>query len=180
MSDDASILETMPEMLKPQSVKTTLRDAIKALADAAPNVLSTFVDLEKSSSVADLFSAYNQLRSALDMIGTICKVLNELEDTLSKKTLPDLMESMYLDMVKSKGYTYSVGIRTHANIPVDKRSEANTWLIEKGYGALINSTVNSKTLSSVIKTYIEEKGEKPPEDLIKVHQEKYISVRKVS
>lgn len=162
----------------PKQPKTMLRDALKAMAEAVPNVAAHFAELEKTANIAELLRAYKQLQDANSFFGELKKILDELQTNLNKKAIPDIMESLQMDSVKSGGYTFSIGVRTFASIPLDKRDEGFKWLEANGLSAIIKPAVNQKTLSSAIKSFIEEKGIIPPEDVMTIHQEKYVSVRK--
>lgn len=157
--------------------KVTLKDATKVLAQAANHTINYFDELDKNN-IAQLVESFRYLKSATDAIEQLLKSLNLLQEELSSDIIPTAMENVQLDSVKSKGYTYSLSVRTFASIPLDKQDKGYAWLKEVGGDAIIKPTVNAKTLSSFIVGYIEEHGKKPPEDAVSLHQKKYISIRK--
>lgn len=169
-------MEEFSETVKAAVTQVTIKHAILTLSDAVPSVLKRFEEVK--DNIAELLKFYRQLRDANSQIDQLCKILNELEQNLSYKIIPDIMETMQMDSLKSGGYTYSVNVRNNASIPLDKREKGLQWLKNNGLSAIISETVNAKTLSSAVTQHIVEKGLIPPEDAISLHQQKYISVRK--
>lgn len=156
----------------------TIRELIKALAERIPALSARLIELQKSQNLFEILAAYSQLDQLNVTIEALTTELSDIQKNLSKVVIPDLMESLNCDNTSTGGYTYSVGVRTHARILPGKADKAFEWLRSQGYDGLIQEKVNDKSLSSVIKAYIEEKGLKPPEEIIGVYQEKYMSRRK--
>lgn len=155
----------------------SIKDVITTLAEAVPDVFIRYEQLK--DNLPELLTFYRQLKTANSEIEKLIKLLKELQENLSHKLIPDLMESQKTDNLGTGGYTFSLGVRTFANISMLQREKGLQWLRDNGYSALISENVNSKTLSSAIADYIEREGLVPPEDAITLHQQKYISVRKV-
>lgn len=156
--------------------KASLKDAITTLAEAVPSVLQRYEQVK--DNLPELLTFYRQLRLANSEIDKLVKLLNQVEQDMSYRYIPEQMENMKVDSLKTGGYTFSLNVRTNASIPLPFREKGMQWLRDNGYSALISENVNSKTLSSAIAGYIEEKGLIPPEDAIALHQQKHISVRK--
>jgi hypothetical protein len=157
--------------------KVTLRDAIKVLDDALLGVVLYFEKLDPSN-IPELVVAYRQLQENEKKLEESFDVLKGLRIKTSYKTIPESFESAGFDTVTVKGYTYNVAVRTDASIIKENTDNAHGWLKDNGYSAIIIPNVNSKTLSSAMKGYIEEKGLNPPDDKIKIHRQPYTSVRK--
>lgn len=157
--------------------KVTLREAIKILDDALLGVVLYFNDIDKNN-IPELASSYKLLKDNVTKLEDSCKIAKGLQTKLSYVTLPESIENSGFDSVTVKGYLYTVGVRLNASIPEDMRPKGHEWLEGNGYGAIILPTVNAKTLSSAMKSYIEEKGLNPPDDAVKIHRQKYISVTK--
>jgi hypothetical protein len=173
----AMVTQTDMALAPEQSADVLLKQAISAISKSIPNINDHIASIDKSHAAA-MCKYYRKLKEYNKILEELQGMVKSIEVELSKRIIPEQLETLELDNIKSGGYTYSVGVRTFASIPVECRQEANKWLRDNGLGALISETVNAKTLSSAITAFIEEKGLKPPEGLIKVHQEKYISVRK--
>jgi hypothetical protein len=92
--------------------------------------------------------------------------------------MPDLFESNELDNITIANRVFIRGSRLYANIPEDKRLEAIKWLKDNGYAMLVKEGVNSNSLSAAMKEHVADKGEYPPEDIIKIHMGAQISMRK--
>lgn len=157
-------------------MSSTIKEAIAALAEAVPNVMSRYEQVK--DNLPELLTFYRQLRGVNSQIDQLTKVLSQIEQELSYKLIPEQMETLKVDSLKTGGYTYSLNVRTNANIPTINRENGMKWLRDNGFSALITENVNAKTLSSAINNYIQEHGLVPPEDAITIFQQKYISVRK--
>lgn len=155
---------------------TSLKDAIITLAEAVPNVMARYEQLK--DNLPELLTFYRQLKTANLEVEKLIKILKELQQDLSHRLIPDLMESQKTDNLGTGGYTYSLGVRTLANIPIDKLPQGLQWVKDIGCEGAIKEGINTKTLSSIVSDYIEREGLLPPEDAVTIYQQRYISVRK--
>lgn len=157
--------------------KTQLGDAIKQLNDATANTLSVVEKLDPND-INTMLKAFRQLGDHIDHLNTLHKLLNHSYDTLSSETIPNALESMGLDSVKTGGYTFTPSVRLFASIPEAKKEAGFAWLEEHGLSALIKPSVNSQSLSSAVKSYIESTAEEPPAEALSICMKKYTQVRK--
>lgn len=156
----------------------TLQDVVKALATIAPKMTAHLEQLKRSNNLIELLRVYGSLKSLNDAIESITKIFSDAENDLSTYIIPDMMETLKVDKMTVEDTLYYVGVRTHANIVSSEEKDAHDWLAKEGYGAIVVPKVNPKTLSSAMTAYIREKGLKPPEELIRTFQKKYVAARK--
>ena len=157
--------------------KVTLKEAIKVLSEAV-KVTTMYFDGIDPNDIPNLCKSFKKLSDEAGDIEDLYKILKEIKDKLSHETIPTAMENLGFDSVKLGGYNYIVGARLYASIPAEMHTEGHQWLRDHNLGAIILPTVNSKTLSAAIKSYIEEHNEAPPGTAIKTYDQKYIQVRK--
>ena len=155
----------------------TLRECLKVLNEAVVRTVLYFETIDRNN-IPELASSYKLLKDNVQVLEDITKIAKGLQTKISYEVLPDSIENSGFDSVTVKGYLYTVGVRLNASIPEDMRPAGHEWLKENGYSAIIIPQVNAKTLSSAMKSYIEEKAKNPPEDAVKIHRQKYISVTK--
>lgn len=129
-------------------------------------------------NISSLVNAFRVLGEFEEQVSQMQKVLKSIYNEYSYEIIPDVLETLELDSVKSNGRLFTKGVRRNASIPEDQKEKGFEWLRENGLGALIKEGVNSQALSAAVRSYIDEYGKKPPEECIKVHDQRYISVRK--
>lgn len=156
------------------NIKSTIR-AIKELNDESIVLMEK---LSTSTNIPELCKFYKELTEGLELIDDLVKALKEIENELSTKILPDLFEATGVDSIKVHNRQFILTGRLFANMPMDMQAKGLPWLREVGYGAIIKEGVNSSTLSSAMKEYIEQNGKMPPEDCMTTFIKKGISVRK--
>lgn len=155
-----------------------LKEATAALAKALGHVTQYFADLD-TNDVPTLLKAFKGIHEASGLIEELFKIVKSIEQKCSYETIPNTFESHGFDSVKSQGRNFVVSVRTNASIPLDMREKGHQWLKDNNMSYLIVPTVNPKSLSSFIKAYTQEKGLIPPDDCIKIHSQKYTSIRQV-
>jgi len=161
------------------SEKPKIKDVLEQLNDTVADMLMTIQSLDKND-IPTLLKAYKQLNEVKDIVDSTQKIVDETYHKLSYEVIPDAFEVTGFDSVKAHGRNFIVGVRINASIPTDMREAGYKWLTDVAkVPELIVPTVNSRTLSSFIKDYFETNAIWPPEDAIKVHKQKYTSIRKV-
>jgi hypothetical protein len=154
-----------------------LAEALGILAESIDRAIKVVQDIDRSNAPLVL-RAYKQLSDNLDRLEDLEKRLSEAKNTMSYYTIPEVFESQGIDSMKVSGYNFVVGQRVNATIPAEMKNAGFTWLRDHGMGHLIQEAVNARSLSSVLKEYIAEHGDLPPETAIKVHAQTYTQVRK--
>lgn len=122
------------------------------------------------------------VRAAVETIKTARKALEEIEDNLSKNQIPDIVRALKEKTGEKPPFNIEgVGRVTVANryscSMIDKAAGFD-WLRGNGHGGLITETVNSSSLSSFAKEYLEDKGMELPDDIFKVGTQSYTSITK--
>ena len=161
----------------------SLREALKILEKAVVKTSLFFNELEEKTkreeiNINELLTAYDQIYQHSKTLEDLSSVVTAIKNHVNYELLPDTLEKLELDSVRHKGKLFSLGVRINCSIPLNMREKGYQWLKDNGLSALIQETVNAKTLSSAVKSHIEEHAIKPPEDAIKIHQQRYISLRK--
>lgn len=156
----------------------TLKQGLAALQVAIRGMVAERDALDKSN-INEILEFYKKIYDSEAILDDLHKILSGVKENYSYEVIPDLFESMEIDSIKRKSGNFIVGSRFNASIPFDKREAGYKWLRDNNLGALITPTVNAKSLSSAIKEHIETTAIEPPEDCIKIHRQKYTSIRKV-
>lgn len=119
---------------------------------------------------------YVKVRNAVETIKQARKALEEIEDNLSKQSIPDLLRSQNIKNIKIEGVG-TVGISNKVNASIIDKPRGFAWLRANNMESLITETVNASTLSAHAKSLLEE-GEELPGDIFKVSTMTYTSIRK--
>ena len=151
--------------------------ALQLLAEAIDKATDTINSLDKAD-IHLVLKAYKQLGDYKERFEQLDKIVSGLHKKMSNETVPEALEAQGLDSVKSGGYNFIIAARLSASIPEEKREEGFKWLADHGMDYLIRPAVNSRSLSTALKSYMEEKGETPPEDAVTVFNQKYTQVRR--
>lgn len=155
-----------------------LKDALKALDAAVSDTLAYFENIDPSD-IPTLLKSFALLKDNKEKLSTLEKIISELYQKLSYEVIPNAFETQGFDSVKLAGRNFILSTRVNASIPEDKREAGYNWLInEAKVPELIRETVNSKQLSSFASNYFEAHGAWPPEEVMNVHKQNYIQVRK--
>lgn len=160
--------------------KVKLSVALEQLSQALTNTIVFFDDV-KPDDLPTLLKAFAELKTHKSRLDELAKSMNLLYATLNNKVIPDAFETLGFDSVKAGGRNFILSTRINANITEDKRAAAHRWLEdEANVPDLIQSRVNPKQLASFVSEYFENNGKWPPEELISVHMQNYIQVRKAT
>jgi hypothetical protein len=158
--------------------KVKLNEALDTLEECVTDTLVFFEKLDPTNLTL-MLQAFDRLGQAYDRLNTTTKLLGELYDKYSYEVIPTAFETMGIDALKTAGRNFILSTRLNASIPENMRDAGNKWVAEIAKcPELIIPRINPKQLSSLVKAYFEAHAELPPEDAVKVHQQKYIQVRK--
>ena len=156
----------------------SLKDTLIQLEKLVVSGALEFDSIGKND-IPTLLKFYKTLSEEFAALEKITEIVGNLKQKLSYETIPDAFENVGYDSVKLLGRNFIVGVRLNATIPLEMRDSGYKWLREVKLDNLILPTVNPKALSSAVKSYIEETGFEPPNDAVKIHKQKYTSIRKV-
>ena len=155
-----------------------LQETIERLNSDLIKVALSYDNIDQSEIVS-LLKFYRSLSENIDKIEEIAKQLNTMYNTLSNETIPSVFEANGVDSMKIDGRNFILMGRLFASIPSNMKEKGFAWLREEAkFPDIIQESVNSISLSSFISKYFEENGKYPPEDAIKIHNKKSISIRK--
>lgn len=158
--------------------KPRVKDVLAQLQGLVADMVITIQALDKND-IPTLLAAYKQLNEVKDIVDDVYKITHEQYQKLSYEVIPDAFESNKFDSVKAHGRNFVVSVRINASIPEHMRAAGHKWINEVAkVPELIIPSVNSRSLSSYVKDYFETNAMWPPEDAIKVHKQKYTSIRK--
>ena len=158
--------------------KPKVKEVLALLQDVVGDMTITIQALDKND-IPTLLAAYKQLNEVKSITDDLYKTVNEQYQKLSYEVIPDAFESNKFDSVKAHGRNFVVSVRINASIPEHMRELGHKWINEVAkVPELIVPTCNSRSLSSFVKEYFETNAQWPPEDCVKVHKQKYTSIRK--
>jgi hypothetical protein len=133
-------------------------------------------DVLSKGDEIDVVKHYDQLRQANASIKIAREALSDMEESLSRESIPTLFMNRSLKTITIEGVgRVTVAYRWSASM-IDKTKGMN-WLEENGHGDLIQPTVNSSSLAAFAKDQAAD-GEDLPSDIFKVGQLAYTSITK--
>jgi len=134
----------------------------------AENAGAEFRDGLKGSELADAAAYQLFMRSAVELATEIKSELQKRYDFIRFSLIPEIMDEDGLESARVEGVgRVSLQSDINASVKADHKIEAQDWLIENGYGDVIQETVNSSTLKALLKKRIKE-GLDIPADLFNV------------
>lgn len=171
-------MEKVKEMVENALEAKPLKDVICDLQSAVENTLKYFGNLDEKD-LPGYLRAFKLLKENKDLLDSIHGVVETFYKGISYDKLPPMFEEMGIDSMKLAGRNFILNAKLQASISIENRPVGFAWLRSNGGDVLIQETVNAQSLTSFLKTKIEDEGISPGEDDgIKLHTQKYISVRK--
>lgn len=155
------------------------KDKVKFM-DFGEDIKEAFDSSDESppENMVDLATAYGKEKRSIKSAETVIKQ-RKGDLAVQEATLYALLEDAGISSFSSGGYTYFMRVDTYASVDASKTDVAFKWLEDEDLEYLIKRTVNSRSLSSAIKTVIEETGETPGENEgIKINTVNRVGVRK--
>src|SRR5207344_1028311 len=103
---------------------------------------------------------YDQLRQINALIKESREVLGQIEERLSRESVPEVMRAHKIKTITVEGVgRVSLGTRWSASIP--EKLDGFEWLRNNGHGGVIQETVNAQTLGALAKELNSEGKELP-------------------
>lgn len=155
-----------------------LKHAIKLLRESTQDVMVAGESLKRTTNIPEICAFYKNVYEQLELLEELVGVIKSIKEEYSKKVIPNLFEAMQVDSIKTSGRSFIRMPEFRASIPQDKMEKGLEWLRNEGYGMIIKEGVNAQTLASAMREWIKEKGKLPPEDVMSIHTDHYISMRK--
>lgn len=128
-------------------------------------VVRAFLEKE-DNDYKDKIRLQYAIRSWFDKIVAIEKALGAMHEAAQKKYVPEAMENEGIEKISIAGIgTVYLQSDMYVSMVAERKEEAYKWLEDMGNGDLIKPTVNSSSLSALIKGMVKD-GVEVPADLI--------------
>jgi len=161
-----------------QSTGIALQAVCQSLVNVAGMVRNDTSLVVASGDHIEVIRHYDELRKAVASIKEAREALSEMEERLSRETVPDLMRAVGVKTVSLEGVgRVTVSYRYSCSM-LDKEQGID-WLKQNGHGGIVQETVNSSTLAAFSKNLLEVDGKELPEDIFKVGTSPFTSITKV-
>jgi len=121
-----------------------------------------------------------ELRERKDALSAELKEINETLDDAEKDLIAEMVAE---DMPKfmRNGRTFYLSVNLRASIKADRKEDCFAWLKANGYAALVQESVNVRTLASFVKELTEDGGKPLPDilgNMLSVYEESKVNIRK--
>lgn len=127
----------------------------------------------------DMVRHFKDMRDANAVIKEARKALEEIEDFLSMKAIPDAFKAAGVKTVTIEGVGRTTVSYRFSCSMLDKE-QGMGWLRDNGHEGLIQPTVNSSSLAAFAKDMLENHGTELPIEIFKTSMNPYTSITKVS
>ncbi len=118
------------------------------------------------------------MRDNRELLTSISKVVDAEYERLAKSYIPNMFNSMEIDSIKLHGRNFILMPRINWSLKADARPQGIQWLKDHGLSEIVREDVNAKTLTSALNALLESDAISPPQDIMNIHDEEYIQVRK--
>ena len=131
----------------------------------------------------DMLQTAERLKSLRDQKATLeeqIKALNEEIEQTDGQLCSMMIDSETQNFTHS-GVQFSLTSKIRASVIAERKQDLFYALRKNGFGALIQETINTNSLSAFVKEQMEEGGDDLPfwlEDLVSVYQHNTVSMRK--
>ena len=141
----------------------TLKDLVEDFS------VDEFKDQTEGMEVAEAARIQNRLREVLEKADQIKTHIQKIYDFMRYTRMPEVMDTHDIESVRIEGIG-RVYLLSDYNVSTKagQKQAAVEWLIENGFGDIVQETVNASTLKAVIKKEVIAKGKEVPEDLFNV------------
>jgi len=159
------------------STSTTLRTICNDLTTLTGRVREETQAAVASQDHIQVIRHYDQLRQLTALIKESREALSQIEETLSREQVPELMRAHGVRTITVEGVgRVSLGTRWSASMP-DKQAGFE-WLRANEHGGVIQETVNAQTLGALAKE-LNEEGQELPAPTFTTNIMTYTSITKV-
>lgn len=122
---------------------------------------------------------YDHLRIAVAKIKEAREALAQIEERLSRETVPEVLREQNIKTITVIGVgRVTVSSRWSASM-LDKDAGIN-WLKNNGFPSIVQETVNAQTLAATAKNLSVTEGRDLPSDIFKVGMTTYTSITKAA
>ena len=160
-----------------QSTEYELQSVCKNLSQLASTIREETNDAVSSNDHIEIIRHYDKLRQMTALIKESREALEQIETTLSREHVPDVMRRHNVKTITVEGVgRVSLGTRWSASMP-DKHAGFE-WLRGNNHGGVIQETVNAQTLGALAKELSNE-GTELPAPTFNVNVMTYTSITRV-
>lgn len=159
-----------------------LQRVTKGLQQVSAQIRADTNEVIASGDHVEVIKHFNVIRLAAEEIKEAREAINDMSDTLSRITIPDIIANLKERTGEKPPFNIegvgrvTVSYRFSASM-VDKEL-ALGWLRDNGHEGIIQETVNSSTLSAFAKNLLETDGIELPPEVFKVGTSPYTSITK--
>jgi len=155
----------------------TMGKVCRGMVILAEMIRNDTAEVVKTNDHIAVIKHYNHMRIANETIKEARKALDQMEESLSRETVPEVMRANSVKTITVEGVgRVTISARTSCSM-VDKELGMK-WLEDNGHGGLIQPTVNSSSLGAFAKSQMEE-GRELPVDKFKTSLMTFTSITKV-
>jgi hypothetical protein len=149
----------------------------RGMVGLAEMIRDDTAEVTKTRDHIAVIKHYNHIRIANETIKEARKALDQMEEELSRETVPEVMRENSVKTTTVEGVgRVTISARTSCSM-IDKELGME-WLTANGHGGMIQPTVNASTLGAFAKSQMEE-GRELPVDRFKTSLMTYTSITKV-
>lgn len=140
-----------------------LRRVTQGMTKAAAMIQDDTAAVIAAQDHIEVIKHFNTVRIAVELVKEAKKGLEAIEEKLSREDVPTVMRSNSIKNI----YIEDVGrvqLNNRYSCSITDKEKGYAWLRANEAGSLITETVNSSTLSSFAKHYMEDEGRELPAD----------------
>lgn len=135
------------------------------------------VEAKKRGEVPEILKMWHATKTHYEVADEMRKKVYASIEHMSRTVIPEVMDEKGMKTTTlNTGYRFTVATKLSASL-VDK-NKGHEWLMANGHGAIIQPTVNSSTLASFAKSYIDDTGKDLPPEIFKISNMRYTSATK--
>jgi hypothetical protein len=160
-----------------QSTEYELQSVCKNLSQLASTIREETAEAIALDDHIEIIRHYDKLRQVTALIKESREALEQIETSLSREHVPDVMRRHNVKTITVEGVgRVSLGTRWSASMP-DKYAGFE-WLRGHNHGGVIQETVNAQTLGALAKE-LNNEGTELPAPTFNVNVMTYTSITKV-
>lgn len=148
----------------------------RGMVRVAEMIRSDEAEVVQSRDHIEVIKHYDHLRKATESIKEAREALNQMEENLSRVTLPEVLRENRIKTITVEGVG-RVSLSSRVSCSMVDKELGFKWLRDNGHEGLISETVNSSSLGAFSKSQLEE-GRELPADIFKTNIMTYTSITK--
>jgi len=132
-------------------------------------VMETRKNETEQAGLQQIVKLQAKVGGVLDKLAEIKTCIQKYYDFLRYVRTPEVMEKLGVESarIENLGLVYLLS-DYNISMKADSRPEAMAWLVQNGFGDILQESVNPSTLKAVLKKEVLAKGKEVPEHLFNV------------